>query len=657
MLLERLVLTNFRCFGPRAHSVDFDSGVTALVGVNGSGKTALLQALLRLFGVTTDQRRLRRQDFHVPASEKDPQTERTLALEVTLAFPELDEDGGDDFAVPEFFQQMATDEAGRPKCRLRLEATWSDDGSLEGAIDQRFMAIRCLGDYTDDDCIDIRQPDRARIQMIYVPATRDGTSQVTAFLRGRLWRAIAWSDDLRGTLAEAGEGLNAAFASEAAVGVIADAITRRWQQVHTAGTDARPVFRPVDLRLQEFIRKVDVGFTPDESGGERGLDELSEGQRSLFHLAMTAAALDVEAKIAESPSEAKGFQPGAFPLPALTLVAVEEPENSLSPYFLSRIVEQLKELASRGRAQALVSSHSASILARVDPMQVRHFRLDPLHRTAAVRPIRLPEGDEEASKFVREAVRIYPELYFSRFVVLGEGASEEVVIPRLAEAFDVPIDRSFVAIVPIGGRHVAHLWKLLKDLEIPNVTLLDLDLGRSGGGWGRIADICKALTANGTPSSAVFGEEVAPEDVASRLTAIASRPPSDILELPVWTERLQGLGVFFSEPLDLDFAMLRALPDAYRVLLEGMQGPSTSGDPRAAVLGEKGVGELYGPEQDDDLRWYRYLFLGRSKPSTHLRVLSAIAPQEIRDKSPKELRALVDAIVSEIDRPASARHS
>jgi hypothetical protein len=31
-------------------------------------------------------------------------------------------------------------------------------------------------------------------------------------------------------------------------------------------------------------------------------------------------------------------------------------------------------------------------------------------------------------------VRTYPELYFARFAVLGEGASEEVVLPRWVDA-------------------------------------------------------------------------------------------------------------------------------------------------------------------------------------------------------------------------------
>lgn len=88
MFIERLSLTNFRCFGPVATSVDLTSGLTTFVGVNGAGKTALMQVLQRLFGVTSDQRRLRRQDFHVPSTELAAPLQRNLILEAIIAFPE-----------------------------------------------------------------------------------------------------------------------------------------------------------------------------------------------------------------------------------------------------------------------------------------------------------------------------------------------------------------------------------------------------------------------------------------------------------------------------------------------------------------------------------------------------------------------------------------
>lgn len=654
MFIEKLVLKNFRCFGPEATEISLVNGLTAFVGVNGAGKTAVLQALQRMFGVVGDQRRLRRQDFHVPAGELAPVLNRTLSLDVILAFPELDNPGTSAGAVPEFFQQMAADEAGKLKCRLRLDATWTDDGSSEGSVEQKYSAIRAFGNYTEADCIDLKPLDRARIQMIYVPASRDGASQVAAFLRSRLWRAINWSPAVRQTFADAGTTLNGAFASEPAVDLVVGAVTRRWQEVHSAGTDATPLFRPIDLRFQEFIRKVAVVFRPDEAGRERALDDLSDGQRSLFHLAMTAATLDVEGQIATTAGT-PGFQPGGVPLPALTLIAVEEPENNLAPFYLGRIVRQITDLTAGGRAQAIVSSHSASILARVDPEQVRYFRLNNATRTAHVRGIDLPPELEEASKFVREAVRTYPELYFARFVVLGEGASEEVVLPRLAEAMGLDIDRSFVAVVPLGGRHVNHLWRLLSSLEIPHATLLDLDWGRDGGGWGRIKTSCEELLKIGVSPADLFGQaNLGPLSPATNLAAVANNPVNDIPLFDSWMAGLRRFNLFFSAPLDLDYAMLKAYPMAYRTLETGRQGPSSTGDPRTAVLGEHGLGHLYEAGSEPDLRWYRYLFLGRGKPSTHVRVLSGIAPDDLAAGVPEPLRALLTSIVQRLALPAPA---
>jgi len=639
MFIERLTISNFRCFGPQPTSIDLHSALTAFVGSNGSGKTAVMQALQRLFGVTGDQRRVRRQDFHIPVAEEPLSQARGFWLEVIVAFPELDEDDAEDAAViPEFFHQMAADEAGRLKCRFRLEATWTDDGSLDGAVEQKLFAVRTLGNFEDAECTELRAVDRARIQFLYVPATRDGESQVSAFLRGRLWRAINWSQNAREVFLRTGETLNAAFGSEPAVGLIAEAVERRWQEVHSAGTDAKPLFRPVDLRFEGFIRRVEVMFHPDEEGRDRALDDLSDGQRSLFHLAMTAATLDIEGRILADPATL-GFHPDGVPLPTLTLIGIEEPENNLAPFYLSRIIRQVADLTKGTRAQAIVSSHSASILARVDPGQVRHFRLDLPSRTANVNGVRVPEGEEDAAKFVREAVRTYPELYFARLVVLGEGASEEVVLPRLAEALEIDVDRSFAAIVPLGGRHVNHLWRLLADLAIPHITLLDLDWGRAGGGWGRIKNACAQLLAIGVPPASLFGREMSPQETEASIASFDNRDPSDFTAVEAWAHHLRSFGVFFSSPLDLDYSMLCAYPSAYQILEPGRQGPSPQGDPRASVLGDGGHTEFYSAAHDEALRWYRYLFLGRGKPSTHVRVLSDVTPADLLAGIPEDLRA------------------
>src|SRR6185312_14461260 len=115
-----------------------------------------------------------------------------------------------------------------------------------------------------------------------------------------------------------------------------------------------------------------------------------------------------------------------------------------------------------------------------------------------------------------------------------------------------------------------------------------------------------------------------------------------------WTNWLRQFHVFFCTPLDLDYSMLQAFPAAYQVVEPGRQGPSPQGDPRTAVLGERGRGDLYVAAQEPLLRWYRYLFLGRGKPSTHVRVLSGQAPEVLAAAAPEELRALLASIVARL---------
>ncbi len=242
-----------------------------------------------------------------------------------------------------------------------------------------------------------------------------------------------------------------------------------------------------------------------------------------------------------------------------TLVALEEPENILSPHYLGRILKCLKVISGDEDAQAIVSTHSPSVVKRVPPEQIRYLKLNA-KRATVVNTIQMPAKTDEAHKFVREAVQAYPELYFSRLVILGEGDSEEVVIPRLLEAGGIGDDESSIVVVPLGGRRVNHFWRLLNALGIPHVTLLDLDLGRHQGGWGRVKSAANQLLLY-LPSDGT----ITPASV-SGITAWDGLPR--LLEQssnwPQWQPWLEGHGVFFASPLDLDFAMLTAFPDTYK---------------------------------------------------------------------------------------------
>ncbi len=663
MQLSALTLSGFRCFGPEPVTIDL-SELTAFIGANAAGKTTVLCALSRLFGGTQAERLLDMDDFHVPRSEasgKEPAaTTRTLWIEAKVSFPELEEDadGGDD-AIADCFRQMVVSGPDEPPhCRIRLQAEWNHSSLPEGDIEQHLYWVRPK-DGDEADLVEMRATDRSRIRVHYVPATRDPLRQIrhaSGSILPRLLKAVNWSDDVRTDIAEASSDIQKSFIGEAGIKRVQTTLGDRWNEIHEAFTYSGVTIRPVSKRLEDLLRQVEAVFEPSPGGAEHSIERLSDGQRSLFYLAMVGAAFDVEGEALDQEDEDNApFDMDRLDPPLLTVFAIEEPENHISPHYLGRMMNMLRTLAESERGQVTLTSHSPSIMHRVAPEEVRYLRLAGEGQTSSVKRITLPKRSDYAYKFVREAVTAYPELYFARVVVLGEGDSEEIVLARLAEAFKMPIDRSFVSVVPLGGRHVNHLWRLLTSLDIPYVTLLDLDRERYGGGYGRIKYVLNQLLENGWDRKTLLEVD---DGVLSQgqLDAFHRRDVTDSEDMDAWIADLEEYDVFFSGPLDLDFLMLEHFGKAYEATVGEDEGPSIPKDDdedadeeRDAVIHSVlkpsgGDGETYSEEQIERFFWYSYLFLGRSKPSSHLAALSQLKRKALRDNCPPVLKRLLKRV-------------
>ncbi|MBN2740475.1 MAG: AAA family ATPase [Rhodobacteraceae bacterium] len=659
MRIETVTLSGFRCFGPDPITVPISSEITAVIGPNAAGKTALLHALSKMFGVSRAQRTVQRSDFHLGLDDDpDDREPRELFIEVLIDLPELADGTATAETIAPSFRHMRIEREGvAPVCRLRFEARWEDDGTVDGDVSQELFWVDTID---DDPSENKRHPvsaaDRGLIQLYYTPASRDAAAQIratTGALAARLLRAIEWSSETEESVQLASESLTAAFEGESAIAAIGKALQARWSDLHDDVVDTKPRLSLVSRRFEEVVNKIAVIFEQGPDGHERGLDALSDGQQSLFYFALAAAVFDLERKVVAGTVE--GFRDDTLRIPALTLFALEEPENHLSPYFLARIIRQVRSLTDNGGAQAIVTSHSPAVLSRVKPHEVRYCRYDPMTRVSTVKKIKIPAGVDEAAKFVRGAMLAYPELYFARFVLLVEGDSERIVLPRLAEALDLLIDLAFVAIVPLGGRHVQHFWRLLKHLGIPHATLLDLDLGREGGGFGRVKTAIEKLIEFGVPKGNLLKIEdgVLPDEQFAQMHTWQDAESRKFLR--GWIDCLKPYGVYFSAPLDLDLAMLEAFPKAYEAIIPNGGGPKMAADKAAeVVLGTAGPGlTLYtGAFKDYPglLPAYRYHFLTHSKPATHLAALTHIKPQALRDDMPSVLAEVLQHIAKSLRR-------
>jgi hypothetical protein len=629
--------------------------LTCLIGANGAGKSAVLQALVKLFGVLPGDRSFRASDFHVPKGQQlDDVASRSLFIEARLEFPELAENA-EVYGVPECFNQMIIDSPGAlPYCRVRLEATWEKSTTAGGEIEVNQFWITTDADDFEGHILRMRGAGRSLVHVHYVPANRDPAQQIrtsSGSIMHRLLNAVEWTDTLRNAVNDAALDIREKFDAEDGVAVVKDALAETWGEFTDGDFFQTVNISPLSRRFEDILAKIEATFQPAPDGAEESSDRLSDGMRSLFYLTLVKTIFDVEERLLAT--KAAGISAERLAAPALTLLAIEEPENHLAPHYLAKIFATCRKMLESPRAQCAITSHSPSVLRRIDPAEVRYLRLSD-DRETVVKGIILPPEQNEAFKYIKQGVQAYPELYFSKVVVLGEGDSEEVILPRVAAALHVPLDTSFVSVVPLGGRHVNHFWRLLDGLGIPYVTLLDYDRFRKGGGWGRIKYACKQLLALGcVPREGVADEEY--EEMHER--------QNDVEAQKEWIASLEVHRVFFSFQLDIDYLMLKAFPDAYHGLAPENGGPHI---PEAndedydekvksafAALVKKDastIDEIPTIEDPTALFWYRYLFLGRGKPSTHALALLNIEDPDLAAGCPRPLRHMVAAVKSILTR-------
>lgn len=682
MHIETLRLWNFRSFAPPSSvaedllgtmpvEVALEPETNVFIGRNGAGKSSLIQALLRLFGETRDERSVQPSDFYVPPNERlDSRSERRLFIEAVFRFPELDVEGGEaERTVPPAFRHMIVDGVGgAPFARVRLEATWQLAGTLDGVVEETLYWLHGSKDVAFGDVDPLLKKrmtaaDRGHVIARYIPASRDVTALTHLTVRslGRsLMKAVQWENKT-----EIGELIDKAskkLDGEGALTRVNSAINACWSELNTGETGTRARLSVLAPDLQQIVRSAAVLLDPSATGRTMSVEDLSDGQRSLFHFSLVKALLDL--KLALEEDVRKGvkppFQADFARAPALTIFAFEEPENHLSPYFLSRLLTQLEGLAKTTRVQGVLTSHAPAIVGRIEPTAIRHVRRAHGTGTSTVSRLALPTNDADAAKFVREAVRAHPEIYFARHAIFGEGPSEEIVIPRIAEALGVPIDRSFVAIVPVGGRHIQHFWRLVDQLGIPQTTLLDVDMGRSTGDDLQFKSAAEALKASGRPMSTEDQK-----NVTGALGNVRPKIPAggkvDIEFIEKWSTAFESQGIFMSGPLDLDMLMLSTYPAAYMALPKGATGPQRPDDPaRQEEAGRRCLGEGgFGIQAYADLPemklfpWYAYLFLGsRGKPAAHLAALARLGAEDLK-KCPPVLERLVRHVAQSLVAPSA----
>ena len=670
MKLSKLKIHNYRCFGNEEQVIPIDD-ITSFIGNNSSGKTAALLALNCLFSSNGAERVLSRSDFHLPLGKKPEEMEsQELYIEALFTFEELEDGEDGTSSVPSFFKSLVVDSPnGTPYLRIRLEATWEKSSNIEGAIESKIYYITCpeSEEITEKSKTMASRRDLDRIRVIYVPAVRDPSKQlknVSGTMMHQIMNSINWSSSTQEKVKVKIKELNDQFLEEKGVSILGSSIHTQWGTYDSDSRYSNAQLRFNSTDIDSSIKKSEVVFLPTVTGKECTIDDMSDGLRSLFYISLVDSVLDVESKIQlEIDTETEHVSFNHKP-PVLTIIALEEPENHIAPHLIGQLVSNLQKIALKNNAQTVLTSHSTAIIKRFEPEKLRYFRLDNDCSTK-VRSITLPDKEKTADqyKYIKEAVKAYPELYFAKIVILGEGDSEEIIIPKIWSAQNSNIDTSGISVVPLGGRHVNHFWRLLNDLRIPHITLLDLDKEREGGGWGRIKYVLQQLIINGYDKTKLLKTD---DGVLTdkELDEMHDWDINDLEGLQSWIEYLEQFNVFFSTPLDIDFLMLEHYGDIYKAALTEKEGPRImikeedravqkyirdiektenscqeydnriKDDIRHTLKECGGEGKTFSEEKKKLMVWYTYFFLNRGKPSTHIEALSMINDNNLVSNMP-----------------------
>ncbi len=651
MWISKVRLKNFRSFGPDFTSVEVQRALTGIIGYNSSGKTALLEAFRKVFGVTSAERTLQKSDFHIAKTDDEKNLESIeMVIEFFIEF-EDEEDAG----VPNFFDEMVVSEPNsEPYGRLRMESTWSRNSlAAEGDISPPVLYyVRSSEDELDEtDKIQLPIRKRSLIQTLYVPALRRPSEQMryaSGSLLFRLFQHVNWSEGFDQAFKQKLEETNDLLKSERDYGRIQTKLQESWGKFHRDERYQDADFSAGGPDLDSVLKKLEIRFSPSDVDRPYTIDELGDGYRSLFYLTLVSTLLGLESEL--DLNELKR--------PLLTIVLVEEPENHIAPQLLGRVLRNLKNLGDLPNVQVILSSHTPAIVSRIDPEAIRHLRLDVSTHSTLAHRLTLPGKDEEAFTYIKEAVRNYPEIYFARLVVIGEGDSEEVVFKRLMRVFDQDFDDHLIAFAPLGNRFVNHIWRLLNDLHVPFVTLLDLDKGRNGGGWGRVKYALKQLVEIGHKKKILLKLEDGTILSDKAFDGMHKWDENLIDSQNGWISFLEEYDVFFSSPLDLDFSLLSVFKSEYESTIPkdgGPEIPDKVENPtgfqeklmtglHATLKSEKATGDTYSVEEKELMIWYNYYFLGRGKPSTHMQALSSISDRRLKRKLPSTLTSFFERI-------------
>jgi putative ATP-dependent endonuclease of OLD family len=478
MRIDTIAVKNFRNLADI--EVRLEPGAV-LVGENRTGKSNFIHALRLVLDPTlpNTERYLRREDFWDGLSDGTPGWDPMAAGEqitVSVEFSDFDDE-------PEALTALAEALIEGEPMRARLTYRYAprvvgEDGSWPT------YEWRIFGGEREDAPVPADL--RGYIWVAYLQALRDAQGDLASWSRSPLRSLLQAAADAASDaeLAEAAEAIAEAQAKITElepVKELAEAITERTTSMVGEHHALEAELGVAPLEPMRLIRALRL-FVDGEA--HRPLASASLGTLNVLYLALLELGLEQRLDVSDI---------------AHVVLAIEEPEAHLHPHLQRLIFRRLLRDEPQTRT-VLVTTHSPHITSVANPRGLVVFRNGGDRTTVAAAATAELEDDEWADiERYLDATRA--EMVFARRVMLVEGFSEQVLVPVLARAEGIDLDKVGITVCAIHGTHFASYARFLEALGVRWAVITDGDPRPAGesGGERRARRLMEVLNKDGEP--------------------------------------------------------------------------------------------------------------------------------------------------------------
>jgi putative ATP-dependent endonuclease of OLD family len=486
MFLSKLEISNFRHFGEGANALvlELNNGITALVGENDAGKTAIVDAIRMVLG-TRDQEYLRVQpsDFHFSIADGT----RAEQIRICCTFSDLTPADRGAFvehlsypgnAGPPIFQvNWIAKRQEAPGGSRRYNATeWRSGIDGEGPIIDPGARALLTATYLRP----LRDAERAlsagrgsRLAQI-LQNTREITAEGASFDKDALedldpkTLSLLGLADYTNHHFQENEGIKKTKARLdddflEPLSFVTDKLTAHIS-VNGNGDDS--------VRLRQVLEKLDIiTNAPGVMDGSlgRGL-----GSNNILFMACELLLL---------AGEEDGFP----------LLIIEEPEAHLHPQRQLRLMDFLQSQVEKVRPdgqkiQIIVTTHSPNLASEISLQNISLLKDRKAFLLAKGKTL-LTDSDYPFLERYLDVTK--SNLFFARGVIVVEGPAENILVPTLADLLGRNLERYGVSLIDVKGTGLGRFARILQrskpevdgEIGIPVSCITDMDVMPDCAPW------------------------------------------------------------------------------------------------------------------------------------------------------------------------------